>query len=252
MNILKRLGLIINPKLRVTVLTGAGISIESGVPIFRGKGSMWEIPEARRLAMRAGPPWNNRETWEFYEWRRRLVSQCKPNAAHYTLVEMENYFENFCLITQNVDGLHTKAGSKKVLELHGNMWKGRCMRCGKVIDLPETPLKSLPPYCDCGYPLRPHVVQFGEPIDNEILIKAINASKEAELFLVIGTSGVVSPASQMPLLALENGAKVIEINPNPTVLTPYMSLSIREKAAEALPRLWKGFFTDDINSILAP
>jgi len=82
----------VSPKLRVVALTGAGISIESGVPIFRGKGSMWEIPEARRLASRAGPPWNTKETWEFYEWRRRLVSQCKPNAAHYTLVEMENYF----------------------------------------------------------------------------------------------------------------------------------------------------------------
>lgn len=244
MSILKSLGLSINPKLHVTVLTGAGISIESGVPIFRGKGSMWEIPEARRLAMRASPPWNNKETWEFYEWRRKLVSQCKPNAAHYTLVEMENYFENFCLITQNVDGLHIKAGSKRVLELHGNMWKGRCMRCGKIIDLPETPLKTLPPYCECGYPLRPHVVQFGEPIDNKILIEALKASKEAELFLVIGTSGVVSPASQMPILALENGAKVIEINPNPTVLTPYMSLSIRGKAAETLPKLWKSFFTD--------
>lgn len=244
MSISKSLGLSINPKLRVTILTGAGISIESGVPIFRGKGSMWEIPEARRLAMRAGPPWNNKETWEFYEWRRKLVSQCKPNAAHYTLVEMENYFESFCLITQNVDGLHIKAGSKRVLELHGNMWKGRCMRCGKIIDLPETPLKTLPPYCECGYPLRPHVVQFGEPIDNKILTEAIKASKEAELFLVIGTSGVVSPASQMPILALENGAKVIEINPNPTVLTPYMSLSIRGRAAETLPKLWKSFFND--------
>jgi NAD-dependent deacetylase len=109
--------------------------------------------------------------------------------------------------------------------------------------LPETPLKSLPPYCVCGYSLRPHVVQFGEPIDAKVLNAALVASRGAELFFVVGTSGVVSPASQMPLLALENRAKVIEVNPDPTVLTSDMSLSIRGKAAEALPRLWKDFLT---------
>jgi len=239
----EKLGITVNPKLRVVVLTGAGISIESGVPIFRGRGSIWEIPEARRLASRAGPPWNTRETWEFYEWRRKLVSQCKPNVAHYTLAEMEGYFENFWLITQNVDGLHIRAGSKNILELHGNMWKGRCTKCGRVVELLETPLASLPPYCLCGYALRPHVVQFGEPIYPETLSKAFTASRQAELFFVIGTSGVVSPASQMPLLALENRAKVVEINPNPTALTPYMSFSIRGKAAEALPQFWKELLT---------
>lgn len=242
-SILGRLKLKVSPKLRVTVLTGAGISIESGVPIFRGEGSMWEIPEARKLASKAGPPWNTRETWEFYEWRRKLVSRCKPNAAHHTLVEMEKYFEDFCLITQNVDGLHTKAGSKNVLELHGNMWKGKCSKCGGIVDLPETPLKSLPPCCVCGNALRPYVVQFGEPIDPKVLDAAFTASKRAELFLVIGTSGVVSPASQMPLLALENEATVIEVNPNQTVLTPLVNLSIRGKAAEVLPRLWKELLT---------
>jgi len=240
---LEKLGLIINPKLRVVALTGAGISIESGVPIFRGKGSLWEDPKARRLAVKAGPPWDTKETWEFYEYRRSLVSRCEPNAAHYTLVEMEGYFENFWLITQNVDGLHSRAGSKNILELHGNMWKGRCTECEKIINLPETPLKNLPPRCTCGHTLRPHVVQFGEPIDPKVLDEALVASKQAEFFLVIGTSGVVSPASQMPLLALRNNAKVIEINPNPTVLTPYMSLSIRGKAAEVLPQLWRKLLT---------
>lgn len=109
----------------------------------------------------------------------------------------------------------------------------------KNVNLPETPLRSLPPYCLCGNALRPHVVQFGEPIDPEVLSAAFSVSRQAELFLVVGTSGVVSPASQMPLLALLNGAKVVEINPAPTVLTPYMSLSIRGKAAEVLPRFWK-------------
>ncbi len=239
MDLMEKLNLSISPKLCVAVLTGAGISIESGIPIFRGRGSMWAIPEAKRLAGRVGSCFNTKEAWEFYEWRRKLVSRCRPNEAHHTLVEMEKYFESFCLITQNVDGLHTKAGSKNVLELHGNMWKGRCTRCERMVDLPETPLKSLPPYCVCGNALRPHVVQFGEAIDPNILSAAFAASKRSELFLVIGTSGVVSPASQMPLIALEHGAKIVEINPTATVLTPYMSLSIRGKAAEVLPRFWK-------------
>lgn len=226
-------------KLRVRVLTGAGISAESGVPIFRGKGSIWENEVARRLASKAGPPWNTRETWEFYEWRRGLVSKCEPNAAHLTLVEMESYFDDFCLITQNVDGLHRRAGSKRVYELHGNMWKGRCPSCGAIVDLPETPLKRLPPYCSCGEALRPHVVQFGEPLDPHTLREAINASRNADLFLVIGTSGVVSPARDLPLMALERGAKVVEINRDPTSLTPYVTKSIRGKAGEILPKLWK-------------
>jgi NAD-dependent deacetylase len=239
MDIVEKLGITINPECCVVVLTGAGISLESGVPIFRGKGSMWEIPEAKRLADKAGPPWNTKESWEFYEWRRKLVKQCQPNAAHYTLCEMEKYFESFWLITQNVDGLHTRAGCKNILELHGDIWKGRCVECESIVKLPETPLKSLPPHCSCGYPLRPHVVQFGETLDHNILNKAFMASKKAELFFIIGTSGVVSPASEMPLMARERGAPVIEINTEPTVLTPHMSLSIRGKAAEALPKLWK-------------
>ncbi|MEM3023006.1 MAG: NAD-dependent deacylase [Candidatus Bathyarchaeia archaeon] len=239
MGIAEELGLRVGPGLRVVVLTGAGISLESGVPIFRGKGSMWEIPEARRLARRAGPPWNTKETWEYYEWRRGLVSRCEPNRAHYALAEMEGYFEDFLLITQNVDGLHARAGSRRLLELHGSMWRGRCVECGRVIDLPETPLRALPPLCPCGRALRPDVVQFGEPIDPKILSAALEACKRAELFLVIGTSAVVYPAAQMPLMAIESGARAVEINPNPTPLTPLMTLSIRGRAAEALPRLWE-------------
>jgi len=238
-NIGNRLSLTVNRKLHVVVLTGAGISIESGVPIFRGKGSMWENPEAKKLAKKGRPPWNTKESWEFYEWRRKLVSRCKPNSAHYTLVEMEKYFENFSLITQNVDGLHARAGSRNILELHGNMWKGRCIECGSIIELLDTPLKSLPPQCTCGYNLRPHIVQFGESLDSNILNKSLKTSREAELFFVIGTSGVVSPAAQMPLIALENKARVIEINPTPTPLTPYMTSSIQGKAGEVLPKIWR-------------
>lgn len=239
MKLLEELKVRLNRDSHVVVLTGAGISAESGVPIFRGKGSLWENPIARKLAARAGPPWNTKATWEFYEWRRALVAQCEPNAAHRTLVAMESFFTHFCLITQNVDGLHRRAGSTNLLELHGNMWQGRCPRDGALVDLPVTPSPSLPPYHkSCGTALRPNVVQFGEPIDPVVLSRALTASMQAELFLVIGTSGVVAPARDLPLLALRKGAKVIEINCEATVLTPHVTVSLRGKAAELLPRLW--------------
>jgi len=243
MGLIDSLHLIPDPKLHVAVLTGAGISADSGVPIFRGRGSMWEDDKTQELARKAGPPWNTKGTWEFYEWRRGLVSRCEPNAAHLTLVEMESYFDNFCVITQNVDGLHARAGSKCILELHGNMWKGRCPRDGAIVDLPETPLASLPPYHTCGTALRPHVVQFGEPLDPATINAAINASVHADLFFVIGTSAVVSPARELPLIALKKGATVIEINRDPTPLTTLVTLSIRGKAAEVLPQLWKEFLS---------
>jgi NAD-dependent deacetylase len=239
MGLIDSLHLIPDPKLHVAVLTGAGISADSGVPIFRGKGSMWEDEKTQELARKAGPPWNTKGTWEFYEWRRGLVSRCKPNAAHLTLVVMESYFDIFCVITQNVDGLHARAGSKCILELHGNMWKGRCPRDGAIVDLPHTPLASLPPYHTCGTALRPHVVQFGEALDHATIKVAINASVHADLFFVIGTSAVVSPARELPLIALKKGATVIEINRDPTPLTPLVTMSIRGKAAEILPQLWK-------------
>jgi NAD-dependent deacetylase len=176
---------------------------------------MWEDEKTRGLALKAGPPWNTKGTWEFYEWRRGLVSHCKPNAAHLTLVEMESYFDNFCVITQNVDGLHARAGST-----------------------PHTPLDSLPPYHTCGTALRPHVVQFGETLDPATINAAINASAHADLFFVIGTSAVVSPARELPLIALKKGTAVIEINRDPTPLTSLVTLSIRGKAAEILPQLW--------------
>ena len=177
---------------------------------------MWEGEKTRESARNASPPWNTKGTWEYYEWRRALVSRFEPNAAHLTLVEIGSYFDYFWLITQNVDGLHTRAGSKQVLELHGNMRGGRCPRDGAIVDLPQTPLESLPPYHSCGAALRPHVVQFGKSLDHATLNAAITtvltASARAELFLVIGTSAVVSLARELPIIALKKGATVIELN----------------------------------------
>jgi NAD-dependent deacetylase len=228
-------------KTRVAVLTGAGVSAESGVPIFRGKGSMWEIPEARRLAERAGPPWNDRGTWEFYEWRRQLVSRCQPNPAHLTLAEMEGWFEDFTLVTQNVDGLHRRAGSRRVFELHGSMWRGRCEECGRVKELPQTPLPQLPPLCECGNALRPDVVQFGEPVKQEALREGLLAARRCDLFLVVGTSAVVYPAAELPLLALKRGSAVVEINPVETPLSRMVHRSFQGRAGQILPVLWQAW-----------
>jgi len=249
MEFIDRLALVSDPRLRVVALTGAGISAESGVPIFRGRGSMWENEKARTLARKAGPPWNTKGTWEFYEWRRGLVHRCKPNAGHPALVDMEHYFQDFGLITQNVDGLHGRAGSGRVLEQHGNMWKARCPRDGEIVDLPETPIGRLPPYHSCGTALRPHVVQFGESLDQGTLKAALGVSSRANLFLVVGTSGVVSPASQMPLIALKNGATVIEVNRDATALTPHVTISLRGMAAEILPRFWKAFLAKEAREL---
>lgn len=226
--------------LSVSVLTGAGISADSGVPIFRGRGSMWEDEKARELSRKAGPPWNTKGTWEFYKWRRELVRECEPNAAHIAVAEMEDYFEDFCVITQNVDGLHQRAGNCRVFELHGNMWKGRCPEDGQIVDL-SRPLKSMPPRHDCGTALRPHVVQFGESIPGDALEPSLEASRRADLFLVIGTSAVVSPAREMPLIALKEGSAVVEINRDPTSLSDRVDLSMRGRAAELVPKFWEEF-----------
>lgn len=226
--------------LSVSVLTGAGISADSGVPIFRGKGSMWENEKAHELSRKAGPPWNTKGTWEFYKWRRELVRECEPNAAHLTLAEMEDYFDDFYVITQNVDGLHQRAGSIRVHELHGNMWKGRCPEDGEVVDLLH-PLEKLPPRHGCGTALRPHVVQFGEPIPEDALEPSLEASRRADLFIVVGTSAVVSPARDLPLIALDRGSIVVEINRDPTPLSDHVDLSARGRAAELVPRFWREF-----------
>jgi NAD-dependent deacetylase len=164
-----------------------------------------------------------------------------PNPAHETLVAMEMHFKDFCLVTQNIDGLHFRAGSRKVLELHGNIWRAICPTDGEIVNLPNTPLERIPPLHSCGTPLRPHVVQFGESLDPKILKTAVAVSRRAKLFLVIGTSGVVFPAAQLPLLALENGADVIEVNKHCTPLSTLVTASLCGEATKIVPAIWDHF-----------
>ncbi len=225
---------------KLVVLTGAGISAESGVPTFRGKDGLWKKYKPEELAT----PWafkrNPKLVWEWYDWRRSLIAPLEPNEAHKLIAKLEELYPEFVLITQNVDGLHKKAGSKNVLELHGNIWRVKCTNCPYKEENKTVPLKEIPPKCpECGNLLRPDVVWFGEPLDTDILDEAIFHSETCEVMLVIGTSAVVQPAASLPLLAKNKGAKIIEVNPEETPLTSIADWSIRAKAVEFAQALKK-------------
>jgi len=221
---------------RVAVLTGAGISAESGVPTFRGKDGLWRRYRAEELATPSAFHQNPKLVWEWYDWRRGLIASKEPNPGHKVIASWENIFPSFHLITQNVDGLHQKAGSKNVLELHGNIWKVRCTEEGSVSENYQTPLNEIPPRCpDCGALLRPHIVWFGEALPSSVLQKSLLLSSSCEVMFVVGTSAVVQPAATLPYSASEAGAKIVEINPAATPLSTYADFSFRGKAGEVLP-----------------
>ncbi len=222
---------------KVVVLTGAGISQESGIPTFRGRDGLWKNYKPEELATPEAFRRNPQLVWEWYNWRREIIRKAEPNPAHLALVELEKRYPFFYLITQNVDGLHQRAGNKNVLELHGNIWRNFCFECGKEYRGEITPEV---PRCECGGYIRPGVVWFGEPLPADVLRKAWEVSAQVEVFLVIGTSGVVQPAASLPLVAKEHGAWVVEINPQETALTPWVDASLRGTACQLLPEIVKG------------
>ena len=223
---------------RVAVLTGAGISAESGIPTFRGEEGLWKEYRAEELATPEAFSQNPTLVWEWYDWRRGLFAQKEPNPGHEVLASWEQNLPSFVLITQNIDGLHERAGSKNILELHGNAWKLRCTKEGTVTENHDTPLKKIPPLCpNCGALLRPHVVWFGESLDSSILNKSFLLSSSCDLMFVVGTSAIVQPAASLPISAANAAAKVVEINPDPTPLTTYVDFSFKGKAGEVLPLL---------------
>jgi NAD-dependent deacetylase len=221
--------------MKVVVLTGAGISAESGIPTFRGKDGLWNRFRPEELATPSAFERDPVTVWKWYDWRRQLIKKAEPNEGHRIIARMEREFDDFHLITQNVDGLHQRAGSQRVIELHGNIWKLRCNSCGfEKVDM-RAPLPEIPPRCEkCGGMFRPGVVWFGEPLPREALELALSLSESADIFLVVGTSAQVYPAAELPLIARSGGAKVIEVNPQQTDLTPYVDFSIRKPASEGL------------------
>ena len=222
---------------RVAVLTGAGISAESGVPTFRGADGLWRNHDVMELATPEAFSRDPKLVWEFYNWRRRLISGLTFNPAHKALAELESKVPHFTLISQNVDGLHGKAGSRNLLEIHGNLWKVRCLQCHRV-HVDESPDMGPLPRCEkCGGLLRPHVVWFGESLDSNLLQQAVQAARTAEVMLVIGTSAVVQPAASLALEAKDAGALVAEINLERTPHSDRLDFSLLGKAGEIVPRL---------------
>ncbi len=220
----------------VAVLTGAGISAESGIPTFRGEGGLWRRYRAEDLATPQAFRRDPKLVWEWYSWRRELISKAGCNPAHLALAELEKRIDDFSIITQNVDGLHKKGGSKRVLELHGNIWEVRCTECGKVSENYEVPIKILP-YCkECNGLLRPNVVWFGEELPRDIFRKALEIIERCDFLMVVGTSGVVQPAASLAFEAKGRGAFLCEINLEKTPISSAADEVILGKAGEILPR----------------
>jgi len=221
----------------IAVLTGAGISAGSGVPTFRGAGGLWREYKPEDLATPEAFGRDPKLVWEWYDWRRGVIAKAAPNAAHKALVELERRKPGFTLITQNVDGLHDLAGSGKMLKLHGDIWRMRCTECGANFPNRRVPLPKIPPHCACGGMARPGVVWFGEPMPEGMMKEAEHAVSSAQVFLVIGTSAVVYPAAGLIPYAKQSGAKVIEINTEPTPATAIVDWALQGPASEILPAL---------------
>ncbi|HUR82358.1 MAG TPA: NAD-dependent deacylase [Thermoanaerobaculia bacterium] len=214
---------------RIVVLTGAGVSADSGIPTFRGAGGLWRNFRPEELATPEAFARDPAMVWEWYEWRRKLVREAKPNAAHEALARLPGAV----IVTQNVDGLHARAGSRDVVELHGNILRVRCVR-EHIPRVHEESFDAIPPHCECGALLRPDVVWFGEMLPEDALARASASLHSSELLLVIGTSGVVYPAAGF--VRLHSGLS-IEINPEASAVSSACTLAIPERAAVAVPPL---------------
>ncbi len=215
--------------------TGAGISAESGIPTFRGEDGLWKKYRPEELANLNAFLENPDRVWEWYQYRRKIVRQAKPNAAHLAIAEMEKYFERVVVVTQNVDNLHQRAKSKEVYELHGNIERNFCIKCGTYYKGDEFKEEAKVPHCPkCGGLIRPDVVWFGEALPTDVLRTAEEEAANCDVCFVVGTSAVVYPAAYIPVIAKNSGAYVVEVNLTPTELTSSVDLPLHGKASEIM------------------
>jgi NAD-dependent deacetylase len=222
----------------VAVITGAGISAESGVPTFRWNQALWRSFRPEDLATPDAFSRNPALVWDWYRWRRRGIAGTRPNAGHLALARLEPRFDAFTLLTQNVDGLHRDAGSRQVVELHGNIWRARCSRePWRVVDQRGERSAEGVPQCPCGAPLRPDVVWFGEPLDDAAMERAARAVGSCDVLLVVGTSAVVYPVAGLPALARRSRAIVVEVNVDETPLTADVDIVLRGPSGVLLPEV---------------
>lgn len=218
----------------VVFFTGAGVAAESGVPTFRDTDGLWSKYDPYELASPDGFRKDPELVSEWYEHRRQKALNVEPNPGHFAITDFQKLFPNSVVITQNVDGLHERAGNREILELHGNLHRVKCFKCSQPLNQGE---KS----CECGGLARPDVVWFGESLNPIHLSKALDHARSAVLFFTIGTSTQVFPAAQMPFAAREAGAFVIEINPHLTPFSAMADLSLQQPSGLALPSLYKEF-----------
>ena len=229
---------------RVFVFTGAGASKESGLPTFRDEDGVWKQYDPMTAATMEGFTRDPVMVWNVYRLRQKQISEAKPNPGHVTLAQMERHYPEFLIATQNVDDLHERAGSKKMVKIHGDAWQMRCLECGSVydtreFDFPDEFTKETLPSCPRdGTLCRPNIVWFGEYLPPEPITAAITGSANCDLMLIVGTSGEVSSGYGFAQYALANGAKVVEVNPKEGALTRHAHFWIAEPAGVALPRLW--------------
>lgn len=221
----------------VTVLTGAGISADSGVPTFRGTEGLWKNFRPEELASLDAFERDPQLVWEWYNWRRELLASKHPNPGHEALVALEDRMNQFWLITQNVDGLHATAGSRNLSEIHGNIWKVRCTGCGVVEENRDVPIEILPKCVTCDRLLRPHIVWFGESLDPKDLQNSYAALGSCEVLLIIGTSGMVYPAASFGPVAKDHGAFVAELNLDPTPNSNLVDIAVQGRAKDLVPRI---------------
>jgi NAD-dependent deacetylase len=221
----------------VTVLSGAGISAASGVPTFRGKDGLWENHNVEDIATPQALKNNPDLFWKFYRWRKNLIKEVKPNLGHYALVDFERIYDDFQLVTQNVDNLHREAGNKKIVELHGNLFRIKCENCNQIYTDPISENSQIPICKSCNGSLRPDIVLFGENLEEKNLRAAQEAAAGCEIFFSIGTSALVEPAASLPFLAKGNGSYVVEINPEETPLSQHADECLRGKTEKLLPAL---------------
>jgi len=233
---------------RITIMSGAGISAESGVPTFRGKDGLWKGYEATQLATPQGFANDPDTVLEWYVWRRGMIGGVEPNPAHFAIAALEQAGVDIAIVTQNIDNLHQRAGSKNVIELHGNVFKVRCSGgCPGIIELdpditPEEHVRECP---NCKKLLRPHVVWFGEMLDPSDIQAAQHRLSNTDVLFIVGTSGVVQPAASMGYIAKEAGAYIVEVNIEATPLTGMADVSLFGPAGEILPKLFEPLLEKD-------
>ncbi len=241
LRVTEKLRSLLIPSTRVVVFTGAGVSAESGIATFRGAHALWSNFRIEDYATPQAFLADPLKVWEWYNWRRREILKTDPNSGHLAICEFEQYFKDFTLITQNVDGLHDRAGNQKILKLHGDIWETRCPLCGDSAIDNDARGEPLPPLCRCKGRMRPGVVWFGESLSEVIYEHAVSSAKNSELFFSVGTSAEVYPAAVLPSLAKQHGAYVVEVNIEKTSAADFADETLLGKSGEVLPEILKYF-----------